>query len=207
MSLYSFYYEEELQPSLAFFLCFVWAERLADWYYTNIICTLSVFFILKSFVLQIFLHQTSVHQYFYLGSHHQVSVSIRQQIFYEEDNITLRAMVLMKSIVQILVGTNVKLAALPSSASGWCWRWVSLVGHLPPVRVRELYYMAGGGAEGGDTGTQSDLCQYWWDISDLNLLSMMVSPGGEVTIECLTDNVISRPEYVLWTFNGKVISN
>ena len=32
----------------------------------------------------------------------------------------------------------------------------------------------------------------------------MVLVGGEVTIECVTDNVISRPEYVLWTFNGKV---
>ena len=40
-------------------------------------------------------------------------------------------------------------------------------------------------------------------LSVVNLRYDMIS-GGEVTIECVTDNVISRPEYVLWTFNGKV---
>ena len=40
----------------------------------------------------------------------------------------------------------------------------------------------------------------------INIISLYSLIGGEAIIECVTSNVISRPEYVLWTFNGKVIT-
>ena len=33
---------------------------------------------------------------------------------------------------------------------------------------------------------------------------MFVTAGSDVIIECVTDNVITKPEFVTWIFNGKV---
>ena len=33
---------------------------------------------------------------------------------------------------------------------------------------------------------------------------MFVTAGSDLVIECVTKNVISKPEFVTWIFNGKV---
>ena len=36
---------------------------------------------------------------------------------------------------------------------------------------------------------------------------MFVDEGSQAVVECVMENILSVPEFVIWSFNGKVISS
>ena len=84
---------------------------------------------------------------------------------------------------------NVKSASRQNSASGFCWRQVLI---SFPFRTCP-----------SSPHAQVIVPKVW--IAGPS--EMYVDEGSQAVVECVMENILSVPEFVIWSFNGKVVSS